>query len=130
MPKHSAILETQAITPDAICAEAKRLFDDGYRLLTMSMVDLGENQVDILYHFDKDLELTHYRMTVPKDAPVPSISPIYFAALLVENEARDHFGLQWDGLVLDFNRTLYLDDEITSTQSAPFCKLSTIPKKA
>ncbi|MBG3879070.1 NADH-quinone oxidoreductase subunit C [Desulfovibrio oxamicus] len=129
MPTHSEILNATPIAADAVVAQARSMFDQGYRLVTMSVVDLGDGNVDIFYHYDLDNEMTHFRLTHPKDQPVPSISPVYFAALLVENESRDHFNLKFDGLVLDFNRTLYLDDEITSTISAPFCKISTIQKK-
>lgn len=130
MPNHTEILDARPITADAIVAEAKALFDQDYRLVTYSVVDLGDGNVDIIYHFDKDLEFKHYRLTTPKDKPVPSLTSVYFAALLVENESRDQFDLSFDGLVLDFNRTLYLDEEITGTMSAPFCKISTVQKKA
>lgn len=130
MPNPTDFLEAQPITADAILGEAKALFDQDYRLITYSVVDLGDGNVDVIYHFDKDLEMKHYRLTHPKDQPIPSITPVYFAALLIENEARDQFDLSFDGLVLDFNRTLYLDEEITGSMSAPFCKISTVQKKA
>jgi ech hydrogenase subunit D len=52
---------------------------------------------------------------------MPSISPAFFAAFLVENEILDQFGTIFEDLVLDFGGTLYLDedDDITAT---PFCK--------
>jgi len=68
---------------------------------------------DIIYHFDKNEVLTNLRLTVDMDNPVPSISSIYFAALLIENEIQDQFDIKFEGLVLDFGRKLYLDDEIT-----------------
>jgi Ni,Fe-hydrogenase III component G len=37
-------------------------------------------------------------LTVPKDTLVPSISPVYFAAFLVENEIQDLFGIRFQGL--------------------------------
>ena len=64
---------------------------------------------------------------MPKGTVIPSISGIYFAALLVENENRDLFGLEYEGLVLDFNRTLYLE-EAGDPIVAPFCKISTFTK--
>jgi ech hydrogenase subunit D len=63
--------------------------------------------------------LKHLRLTVPKDAPVPSISPVYFAAFLVENEIQDLFGIRFQGLAIDYDRTLYLEAEVKKT---PFCK--------
>lgn len=101
------------VTPDNVASEVLKLKNDGFRLVTITCSEKDEKNLDILYHFDKDLELANLRMTQPKDKPVPSISGILFAALLVENEMRDQFGCEFDGLVLDFNRTLYLDEEIT-----------------
>ncbi len=123
-------LNATPIAAEDLLTEAKRLFDANYRLITYSVVDLDEENVDIIYHFDLDLEAVHYRLTHPKAQPIPSLSPVYFAAMLIENEARDQFNLTFDGLVLDFNRALYLDEEISGTVAAPFCKVSTVQKKA
>lgn len=91
----------------------------GYRLVTMTCVDLDENSVDLIYHLDKDLKMVNLRLTQAKDTPALSISDIYFAAFLVENEIQDQFGICFEGLVLNFDKTLYLDDEVRTT---PFCK--------
>jgi ech hydrogenase subunit D len=103
------------------------MFAGRWRLVTQTVVDRGEQGIDILFHYDKDLEEKHFRLTVPKGTVIPSISGIYFAALLIENENRDLFGLAYDGLVLDFNRTLYLE-EAGDPINAPFCKISTFTK--
>jgi ech hydrogenase subunit D len=63
--------------------------------------------------------LKHLRLTVAKDAFVPSLSPVFFAAFLVENEIQDLFGVRFQGLVIDYGRTLYFDDEV---REAPFCR--------
>lgn len=115
------------VTPDAIVAEVTKIKEDGYRLVTMTAVDLDEESLDLLYHFDKDLEERHLRMTVSKKDSVPSISGVYFAAFLIENETKDHFGTQFDGLALDFGGTLYLEEEVMRT---PFCKYGVVRKDA
>lgn len=84
--------------------EVQALKNAGQRLLTMTSVDLGES-FDLLYHFDLDLRMTHLRLTVPKGESVPSISGIYFAALVIENEIQDLFGIKFEGLALDFGGT-------------------------
>ncbi len=114
-------MDAQTITAEGLNALAREKFDAGYRLLTLSCVDLGQAGFDILYHFDKDLRLEHYRLTVPRGRTVPSISGVYFCALLVENEIRDQFGVCFDGLVLDFGGTLFLEREV---RTSPFCKYS------
>lgn len=121
------MFEATPITLDEVRDLAKRKYVSGWRLITQSVVDRGELGFDILYHYDKDLKEEDYRLTVPKGTVIPSISGIYFAAVLIENENRDLFGLEYEGLVLDFNRTFYLE-EAGDPITAPFCKISTFTK--
>jgi len=114
------------ITIDEVVPTARRMLHDGFRLITQTIVDLGE-KVDILYHYDRELEEQDFRLTVPKGTVIPSISGVYFAAMLVENENRELFGLEYDGLVFDFKGTLYLE-EVTDHFTAPFCKISVYNK--
>jgi ech hydrogenase subunit D len=98
------------------CAQKKA---EGYRFVTMTCTALDPDTMDILYHFDKAYKLEHLRLMVSRLTPLPSISDVYFAAFLVENELQDLFGLRFRGLALDYNQTLYLDQEVAT---APFCK--------
>jgi len=95
----------------------------GYRFVTMTCTALDQGSFDILYHFDRGLELKHLRLTLAAGAAVPSISPIYFAAFLVENEIQDLFGIRFKGLALDYERTLYGDE---TTRITPFCKYTVV----
>jgi ech hydrogenase subunit D len=83
----------------------------------MSSVDLGDT-VTVLYHLDKDLQIINLRVDVPKGKKTPSISSVFSSAFLVENEIKEHFGVDFDGLPLDFEGMLYLDEEV---QKTPFC---------
>jgi ech hydrogenase subunit D len=102
-----------------IISETKKLKDGGYRLVTLSSADLGES-IDLLYHFDQDLDLVNVRVNVTKGKKTPSIASVYPCAVLVENEIKEHFGVEFDGLPLDFAGMLYLDEEV---QKTPFCKI-------
>ncbi len=115
------------ITLDAVVSTAQTMLDDGWRLVAQTAVDRGDDGMDLLYHFDRNLTMKDFRLNVPKGTIIPSISPVYFTALLVENENRDLFGIEYSGLVLDFNRTLYLE-EAGDPLTAPFCKISTFSK--
>ena len=121
------MLETIPVTPDAVKDVAKECFDDGWRFVTMTAVQTGDDTFDVLYHYDKDLVMKHYRLSIPKDTVVPSVSPIYFTALLVENEIRDQFGICFSDLVLDFAGALYLEEEV---RAMPFCKVSVAQKQS
>jgi ech hydrogenase subunit D len=111
--------KTIPVTLETVVAEVTKIKAEGSRLITMTCVDLDEANMELLYHFDKDLKDRHLRMKIAKGASVPSISPVYFAAFLIENEIEDQFGVKFDGLVLDFGGTLYLEEEVMRT---PFCK--------
>ena len=110
--------DAYAVTRDTVGGEAAKLKVDGYRLVTMTGAALDGNTLEILYHFDKALRLKHLRLTAARDQAVPSISAVYLAAFLVENEIQDLFGIHFEGLAVDYHRTLYLDGEAAA---APFC---------
>lgn len=129
MPNHVDRLVAEPITADQLHCTARSLFEAGYRFITLSVVNLGYNQLDIIYHFDKNLEMKHYRLTVNIGDPVPSISDVYFCAMLVENEAKDHYGIQWTGLVVDFQGHLYLEKEMPpALLRGPSCTISTVSR--
>lgn len=123
------MFEATPITLDGVKNSAKEMFDDNWRFITQTVVDLGDEGFEVLFHYDKDLVEQDFSLKVPRGTVLPSISGIYFTALLVENENRDLFGLEYEGLVLDFNRTLYLE-EAGDPVTAPFCKISTFTKPA
>ncbi len=110
-----------SVTPETVVSQTLDMKKKGYRLVTLSCVELDADTLDILYHFDKDLDLMHLRLTAPKNKAVPSISSVYFASFLVENEIQDQFGIRFEGLVLDYDRTLYLEEEV---RDAPCCRIA------
>lgn len=120
------------ITIDNLREEITKLRDEGWRFITLSAVDLNESEHEILYQFHSlSFELKSLRLTFPKGTVVPSISPIIFAALLVENEIKDLFHIDFEGLVLDYKGTFYTNlDELDegSRMSAPFATFTTVQK--
>jgi ech hydrogenase subunit D len=113
------IKQIMDISMEHVVGEAAKMKVEGYRFVTLSCVEIDEARVDILYHFDREFQLKHLRLPVLKDTPVPSISPVYFAAFLVENEIQDLFGIRFQGLAIDYDCTLYLEADVKKT---PFCK--------
>ena len=81
----------------------------GYRFVTVTCTDLGDAH-DLLYQFDRELVLENLRVRLPKGAELPSISSEYFAAVLVENEIVDLFGIAITGLVLDYRGRFLLSE--------------------
>lgn len=84
-----------------LLGEVQKLKDDGYRLVTTSCTDMG-SEFMIYYHFDKANEMKHLKLVSNKQDEVPSISGIYLAGALSENEMKDLFGMKISGLVLDY----------------------------
>jgi len=113
------------ISPDHIVGETARLKVEGFRFVTISCVETDHTRFDLLYHFDNNFQLTHLRLTLCKETAVPSISPVYFAAFLIENEIQDLFGIRFQGLIIDYDRTLYLEEEV---RKAPFCRYVVVDK--
>ena len=108
------------------------VMEQGWRFITISAVDLNENEFEFLYHFhDPEFAIKHLRMTFPKGTVVPSISGVLFCALLVENEIKDLFHIDFEGLVLDYNGTFYTNvDELEEGErmTAPFATFTTVQK--
>ena len=101
MPPSVARLEAEPITLEMVRPVAKANFDAGYRFVTLSVHNLGDGNLDIIYHYDKNL-----------------------------NESRDQYGINWDGLILDFQGSLYLEkDTPPPLLRGPSCTLSTVTKK-
>jgi hypothetical protein len=75
------------------------------RFCTATCLDLGRH-FEIIYHFETapGQKLTHYRLPLPKGEPLPSISSVYLAAALIENEIQELFGIVVEGLAIDFSR--------------------------
>jgi len=113
------IPNVEPVAASALLAEVQKRFDQGLRLVTLTAVENKQDATfDIFYHFDKDLSASHLKLTVPLDAAVPSVSGIYFLALLPENEIKDQFGVNFQNIVIDFGCTLYLEADVVKS---PFC---------
>lgn len=117
----------QAVTVDSLIPECQKRYDQGLRLVGVTAVEIKKDDTfDVLYHFDKDLELSHIRLNVPTKDPVPSISGVYFPALLYENEIKDQFGVNFQNILIDFGCTLYLEPEVVKS---PFCTFTFAKKE-
>jgi ech hydrogenase subunit D len=90
------------------------IHQQGYRFVTMTCLDRGETH-EILYHFDKQYQMKHLRVQFRKGAPVPSISSQYFAAVLIENEIKDMFGVNFTGLAIDYQGKFLLAEDAPKT---------------
>ena len=120
------------VTLEEIPTEVWKLKTDGYRFVTMTCCDLGDAH-DILYHFDKNYQLKHLRIRLPRGTALPSVSAIFFAALIVENEMQDLLGVTVSGMAIDFKGRFMLAEGAPLTplnKSVPGIGIQVQPKVA
>ena len=98
------------ITTANLLNEVSARIPQGYRFVTVTCLDGGDHH-EIYYHFDKDYQLCNLRLLLPKGQPLPSISHICFAAVLVENELQDLFGIKVADMVIDYGGRLLLTED-------------------
>jgi len=112
------LTNVKEISRDTLLNEVAAMMPQGYRFVTMTCVDCGEYH-DIMYHFDKDYVLSTLRLKLLKGQKLPSISDIIFAAIIVENEIHDLFGIPVKGLALNYEGRFLLTED---APLAPFNK--------
>lgn len=106
------------ISKDQLLVETQRMSGLQYRFVTSTCVDCGDDNLEVTYHFDKDLELRNFRMQLKRGEEVPSISKIYLCAVLVENEMCELFGLKVTNMAIDYGGHMLLaPDALKNPQS-------------
>jgi ech hydrogenase subunit D len=99
--------QIELITIDALLEKVRARKDQGCRLVQISATQLP-GQIELTYSFDLNSQLTNLRLSLPGEEPhLPSISSIYLCAILYENEIHDLFGVQVEGIAVDFKGNFY-----------------------
>lgn len=113
--------QIEIITIDTLLDKVKAMRAQGRRLVQISATRLPD-AVELTYSFDLDSRLANLRLLLPADKPqLPSISSIYLCAVLYENEIHDLFGVQVDGIAIDFKGNFYKTAVKFPFASAPAC---------
>lgn len=99
------------ITVDQLLGEVQNCKYEGYRFVTATCADNGDGTIDVIYHFDKDYKMKNYKVTVKGGEEVPSISKVFFCALLVENEMKELFGINITNIAIDYGGHMLLSEE-------------------
>ena len=94
---------------EQLLGEVAALKGTDHRFVTITCRDAGETH-ELTYHFDKDYKLTNLRINSPKGTVLPSMSSVFFAAVIVENEIKDLFGIDFSGLAIDYKGRFILSD--------------------
>lgn len=102
------VLQDLPITDkDKVVEEVNNIKLYGYRFVSLTCEKEGEDY-ELTYHFDLDYKMKHVRIKVKPDDVIKSISSLYPAALLIENEYKDLYGFDFEGLIVDYKGHLYL----------------------
>ncbi len=86
---------------------ATKLDKDGWRAVQV-LCTSTDNGIDLTYSFARDEDLANYQVRgVTKDTQVPSLQGMFLGLFPFENEAKDLFGVNITGMVLDFAGEFY-----------------------
>lgn len=99
------------INKENLIDEVQKMKDEGYRFITASCVDMGQEFM-IYYHFDKGNSMKHLKIISSKEEEIPSISNVYFAGVLVENEMKDLFGVKIKDMAIDYGGKFLITGDV------------------
>lgn len=85
-----------------------------YRFVAVTCEKEGE-AYELTYHFDLNYEMKHIRILINPEDIIKSVSSIYPSALLIENEYKDLYGFNFEGLLIDYKGNLLLSEKAPKT---------------
>lgn len=86
--------------------KAKEIKNDNYRVMQICATKI-EEEYEILYTFGREYDMRHVKVIIEPGTHIPSVSDIFPAAYLYENEIHDLFGISIDGISHDYQGKLY-----------------------
>ena len=95
------------LTVEELPALAAAKKDGGWRFVQLLAVNT-EDGIDLIYSFMKDNLLENHEIKgVQKGTTVPSITDRFLEAFVFENETHDLFGVDVQGIAIDFGGNFY-----------------------
>ena len=82
----------------------------GYHIMQICATKIGEDY-EVLYTFGKADDMRNVKITISPGVHIPSVTDIFEAAYLYENEIHDLFGIEIDGINHDYKGGLYRTSE-------------------
>ena len=87
--------------------KVRLLKEEGYRLVQACATKSADGSIFVVYSFDKDCVLYNFKVVVPEDLQMQSITDSYWSAFIYENEMRDLFGIIFHHLALDYGGNFF-----------------------
>jgi NADPH-dependent glutamate synthase beta subunit-like oxidoreductase len=114
--------------PSELVKKVTELKEGDARYIAITGKDVDDG-LELVYHFEKGVDVVNVSVKAKKKAVIPSITGVYLAAFLAENELQDHFGVKMTDLAIDFKGSVYrakdsVDDTLLkpAVGPAPFMK--------
>ena len=99
--------EFTPIPLESLHHEAAVMKVEGWRFIQTHAVNTDAG-VDLYYSFMKDGHIKNLKIEgVTKDMQVPSVTDLFLAAFVFENEARELFGVDMRDIAIDFSGAMY-----------------------
>ncbi len=89
------------IEPENLIPSIRERSEDGWRLVQIGCAQV-EEMFEITYSFDRNLEMEHLRISIGSEQEISSISLVYLAAFVYENEIADLYGIPIRGIAIDY----------------------------
>lgn len=97
------------ISLDKLIDTCKERKNEGYRLAQLCPKLERDDSITLIYTFVKESEMINYKVSGIKKGvtEVPSVTELFIAAFVFENEAHDLFGVNVVGNLIDFQGKFY-----------------------
>ena len=99
----------RSIPLDKLIDTCKERKNEGYRLAQLCPKLERDDSITLIYSFVKESEMINYKVSGIKKGvtEVPSVTELFIAAFVFENEAHDLFGVNVVGNLIDFQGKFY-----------------------
>lgn len=94
---------------DELVDAATEYKEQGYQLTQMMALAKEDDSIWLYYTFVKDNEVINRRITgvIKGETEIPSLTPLFIAVFVNENEAHDLYGVNIVGNLIDFEGAFY-----------------------
>jgi len=92
----------ETVDTPGLLSKVKNLKEKDARFITITTNDLNDKEVELIYHFEVDKQVSSIRLLAEKGKPIQSITSLYLASFIAENELQDLFDLRFEDLAVDF----------------------------
>ena len=104
------VQEFHPLETGMIYETAKDRKAEGYRLVQICASVVPEGY-ELLYTYDLDHVLLNYKVTMPVDEEIMSITGVYWSAFVFENELQDLFDVKFKHMDLNYGGHFYTTNE-------------------